>query len=74
MGSTPRLSLKIMIKTMIQKINIKFGIEIKWNQTMRGELKKTIKKINETERNYNENNWDNFLYKKKGMKIKKKIN
>ena len=41
---------------------------------MRGELKKTIKKINETERNYNEKNWDNFIYKKKGMKIKKKIN
>jgi len=28
-------------------------------------LKKTIKKINETERNYNENNWNNFLEKTK---------
>jgi hypothetical protein len=52
-------------KTMIEKINIKFGMEIKWNQTMRGELKKTIKKINETERYYNEKNWDDFLKKKK---------
>jgi hypothetical protein len=49
-------------------------MEIKWNQTMRGELKKTIKKINETERYYNEKNWDDFLKKKKSLKIKKKIN
>jgi hypothetical protein len=41
---------------MIKKINIKFGMEIKRNQTMRGESKKKIKKINETERNYNEKN------------------
>jgi hypothetical protein len=41
---------------------------------MRGESKKKIKKINETERNYNEKNWDNFLKKKLVIKIKKKIN
>jgi hypothetical protein len=47
---------------MIEKINIKFGMEIKRNQSARGESKKkTIKKINETERNYNEKNWDNFF-------------
>jgi len=42
---------------------------------MKDESKKKIKKINETERNYNEKNWDNFLEKEKlDMKIKKKIN
>jgi hypothetical protein len=38
--------------------------------------KKSIKKINETGRNYTEKNWDNFFFKKQklGMKVEKKIN
>jgi hypothetical protein len=66
----PQLTPKPGLKTMIEKIMIKFYMKIK--QLGMNLKKKSIKKTNETERNYNEKNEDQI--KKIRYEIEKKIN